>query len=217
MPTALRADLQTVWIHRGVQPFGGGNNNILIHTGQSALYEADGILEETLVHEASHTSLDDDHAAAPGWLAAQTADGAFISVYARDYPTREDVAESFLPYLALCCRPDRISQSLADTFVQTIPNRIAYFAGQSFAMHPLSQPITPTVTPTRTATATRTPTRTATATRTPTATPTHTATATATDTPTLTATATDAPTATPTATATPTIVRLWNYLPIIVQ
>jgi hypothetical protein len=137
LPTALRADMATVWIHLGTQPFGGGNNNVLIHTGQADVYAADGILEETLVHEASHTSLDAAHAASAGWLAAQTADGEFISTYARDNPTREDIAESFLPYLAVRYRSDRISPSLADTITQTIPNRIAYFDAQSLDLYPL--------------------------------------------------------------------------------
>jgi hypothetical protein len=56
LPRALRRDVKTVWIHRGDEAFGGGNNNLLIHTGSIAQgYIADGILEETLVHEASHT------------------------------------------------------------------------------------------------------------------------------------------------------------------
>ena len=138
LPTALRADVQTVWIHKGTQPFGGGNNNLLIHTGQADLYVNDGILEETFVHEAAHTSLDAAHAAASGWLAAQTADGEFISTYARDFPDREDIAESFLPFLAVRYRSDRISQSLEETILQTIPNRISYFDNQSFDMHPIS-------------------------------------------------------------------------------
>ena len=115
LPTVLRADVETVTIHKGTRPFGGGNDNLLIHTGQSARYEADGILEETLVHEASHTSLDDAHAEAAGWLDAQRADAEFISNYARDNPIREDVAESFLPYLAIRYRADRIDGELADT------------------------------------------------------------------------------------------------------
>jgi hypothetical protein len=85
IPTALHWDMATVSIHRGSEAFGGGNGNVLIHTGQAALYLADGILEETLVHEAAHTSLDDTHAEAPGWLAAQAADGVFIS---RSVPDR---------------------------------------------------------------------------------------------------------------------------------
>ena len=36
LPRALRqSDFQTVWIHKGVELFGGGNNNVLIHTGQA--------------------------------------------------------------------------------------------------------------------------------------------------------------------------------------
>jgi hypothetical protein len=143
LPTALRVDLQTVWIHQGTQLFGGGNNNLLIHIGQAAIYEASGILEETFVHESSHTSLDAAHATSLPWILAQTADGEFISTYARDNPTREDVAESFLPWLAARYRSDRIPQSLYDTFVQTIPNRFAYFDDQSFDMYPIVGPSAP--------------------------------------------------------------------------
>jgi uncharacterized protein YkwD len=138
LPRVLRTEVKTVWIHKGIQPFGGGNNNLLIHTGQAADYVANGILEETLVHEAAHTSLDATHAAAPGWLAAQIADGNFISTYARDNPTREDVAESFLPYLAVRYRSNRVSQTYLDTVSQTIPNRMTYFDKQSFNMYPIT-------------------------------------------------------------------------------
>ncbi len=137
LPTALRVDVETVWIHKGTEPFGGGNNNILIHTGQSTLYENDGILEETLVHEASHTSLDASHATSSGWIAAQKADGNFISTYARDNPQREDIAETYLLYFALRYRPDRISESLKNIIMGTIPNRIAYFDGLDLDMHPI--------------------------------------------------------------------------------
>jgi hypothetical protein len=137
LPKALRVFVQTVWIHQGVQPFGGGNNNLLIHTGQADQYVASGILEETFVHEAAHTSLDALHAGHPTWVAAQAKDPAFISTYARDNPQREDIAESFLPYLAIRYRPERISQTLADTILRTIPNRIAYFDSLGLNMLPV--------------------------------------------------------------------------------
>ena len=138
LPTALRDDVETVWIHRGTQPFGGGNNNILIHIGQAMNYINDGILEETLVHEAAHTSLDANHAASSGWLTAQTMDGEFISTYAQDNPDREDIAESFLPYLAIRYRSDRIDQSTFEIITQTIPNRIQYFDDQLFNLYPIT-------------------------------------------------------------------------------
>jgi hypothetical protein len=136
LPYVLRSQVQTVWIHQGVEPFGGGNNNLLIYTGQADLYAADGILEETLMHEASHTSLDGRHANAAGWLAAQRADPGFISTYAQENPTREDIAESFLPWFAVRYRADRISAELANTILTTMPNRMDYFDKQGFDLYP---------------------------------------------------------------------------------
>lgn len=137
LPTLLRRDVETSWIHKGVHPWGGGNRNLLIHTGQGQLYINDGIAEETLIHEASHTSLDEYHSASPAWLQAQADDPTFISTYARDNPDREDIAESFLPYVALRYRRDRISDELAATIEATIPNRIQYFDSIVQDMYPL--------------------------------------------------------------------------------
>jgi hypothetical protein len=136
LPSVERRDLKTVWIHDGVEGFGGGNNNLLIHTGQADLYDASGILEETFLHEAAHTSLDADHAASAGWLAAQAADNEFISTYARDNPTREDVAESFLPWLAVRYFPNRISAADFNAITTAIPHRLSYFDAQNFNLGP---------------------------------------------------------------------------------
>ena len=138
LTTQLRKDVETSWIHRGDEPFGGGNNNLLIHTDWSEKnYENQGILEETLVHEASHTSLDSYHAESKGWVNAQEMDCEFISNYARDYPIREDISESYLPYLAVRYRSDRITESLRKTIEEAIPNRIKYFDDQNFNMYPI--------------------------------------------------------------------------------
>lgn len=137
LPYALRVDVETMWIHQGVEPFGGGNDNLLVHTGQGALYDDQGILEETFVHEAAHTSLDASYAASAGWRAARAADPTFISTYARDFPDREDVAESFLPYLAIRYRADRISASLRETILTTIPSRIAFFDSLGLDLDPV--------------------------------------------------------------------------------
>ena len=134
----LRKDVKTVWIHRGNYPFGGGNNNLLIHTDYSELnYEEQGILEETLIHEAAHTSLDAYHAENSSWLDAQKADCGFISSYAEEHPSREDIAESFLPYFAIRYRSDRISEELKISIESTISNRIKYFDNQNFNMYPV--------------------------------------------------------------------------------
>lgn len=137
LPAGLRTRVETVWIHRGDMPFGGGNDNILIHTGKAAEYLRDGVLEEILMHEAAHTSLDPVHAAADSWLAAQAADGGFISDYARDHPQREDIAESLGPFFAVRHRPERISRDMAETIETTMPNRIEFFDRLELAMDPV--------------------------------------------------------------------------------
>ena len=143
--TSLRKDVKTVWIHRGNYPFGGGNNNLLIHTDYSELnYEEQGILEETLIHEAAHTSLDAYHAENSLWLDAQNADCSFISSYAEEHPLREDIAESFLPYFAIRYRSDRISEELKISIESTISNRIEYFDNQNFNMYPVEKRYFPT-------------------------------------------------------------------------
>ncbi len=72
-------------------------------------------------------SLDNGVLSDPEWKAAQTADGAYISTYAKSRPSQEDVAESFLAYFAARYVPSRISRSWETKIFRTIPNRIAYF------------------------------------------------------------------------------------------
>jgi len=85
------------------------------------------ILEEALIHEAAHTSLEAYHKNTRDWLAAQTNDRQFISNYARDNPDREDVAESFPMWYALRYKTSRIPENTRNTILSTIPNRIQYF------------------------------------------------------------------------------------------
>ncbi|MBP9167972.1 MAG: hypothetical protein KBG48_11310 [Kofleriaceae bacterium] len=126
LPAFAFRDLDTMWIHAGRFPFGGGNRNLLIHTAQGEEYTAGGYLEEIFVHEGTHTSIDGDHGAAARWLEAQAADGTFVSTYARDNPTREDVAETMVPYLAQRFRADRLAPGTVDTIRAAIPNRLRY-------------------------------------------------------------------------------------------
>ena len=93
------------------QVFGGNwfDQSITIHTGRGEEYISGGFLEEVLFHEAAHVSVDGLVEDTPEWRAAQDADGAFISTYARDFPNREDVAESILPYFAVRLRPGSLT------------------------------------------------------------------------------------------------------------
>jgi len=142
IPTCLRVDVDEIWINKGVQSYGGGNRSILIHTGQTEIYEQRGVLDETLVHEGSHTSLDTAHAYASGWIEAQNSDPTFISTYARDNSKREDIAESFLLWMAVRYRSEAISQQDYNLITQAIPNRLNYFDNMECDLYPfvISEP-----------------------------------------------------------------------------
>ena len=137
LPLLLLAHVDTVWIHKGDESWGGGNRNILIHADTTRDEE---FIEEALIHEGSHTSLDDAHELSAGWRAAQEADGTFISEYARDHPFGEDVAESFLAWFAVRYHPQRLDPADLFAILDTIPNRLAYFDAQGFDVSPYVAP-----------------------------------------------------------------------------
>ena len=63
-------------------------------------------MDEVFVHEAAHTSLDGRIYDTDEWYDAVTADGKFISDYAREFPEREDIAETYLVWFATRYRKD---------------------------------------------------------------------------------------------------------------
>lgn len=115
----------------------GSDGWLLIHTIRGEEYIADNILAETLIHEAVRSVFDKVHAGKAQWLQAQQQDIAFISTYAEQHHSREDLAESFLPYLAVRYKPDRLSETLHDTINTTIEHRINYFDSLDVEIYPM--------------------------------------------------------------------------------
>lgn len=137
MPYTLRNGLVDVAIHDGDAPFSGKDRNIVIHTIQGNKYINEGILAETLMHETVHAVIDKVHERNPQWLQAQNQDIAFISSYAQEHPYREDLAESFIPYLAARFKTNRISAQLAQTINKTIANRMNYLDSLGVELYPM--------------------------------------------------------------------------------
>lgn len=125
LPLFLRREIDALHIQAGKELFGGGRR-ILIHTEQGEEYSRQGILEETLGHEAAH-ALDRDWAEHPEWQAAQEKDPTFISTYALENPRREDIAESVIPYLAVRLRPERITARQKEKIEGAITARMEFF------------------------------------------------------------------------------------------
>ena len=132
LPNFLRENVFTLTIHKGNKLWGGGNR-ITIHTGSSGTTgKWKNCVEEHMVHEAGHSLV-----TASSWMIAQEADNKFISPYAKEFPYREDVAETILWWIAVRCKPDRIYKSDYKKILEGIPNRLKYFDEQNYDTYPL--------------------------------------------------------------------------------
>ena len=134
LPAFLMTGAREVEIHGGDENHGGNTHNgtFHIHSGQGETDIRNGFLEEVLIHEAAHVSLDRLHAMTPAWRAAQEADAGFVSNYARDHPDREDFAESVLPWYAVRRRSERLDAATRTAILEQIPNRLEYFDQQGW-------------------------------------------------------------------------------------
>ena len=50
LPNFLLTNVKTVWIHKGNNDWGGGNENLLIHTGSTKEFISEGIFEDCLLY-----------------------------------------------------------------------------------------------------------------------------------------------------------------------
>ncbi len=130
LPRILRSRVQHIQINPSQSTGGRGlahGSTVAIH---GPLSDNSSNWIGVLAHEAAHVSLDWMWKTTSAWKAAQRADGGYISGYAREYPNREDIAESFPAYLAYRFRPERIRRDLEAAIFEAMPNRIAFFDAQ---------------------------------------------------------------------------------------
>ena len=128
LPTSLRAGIGRFSIHGGDESFHAGTGQIVVYTEMADQRASYAHLEESLFHEAVHASWDEAHRLSPGWIAAQTADGGFLTGYGAESPDREDLAETALFAFALLHHPDRFPPADSADTQRAVPNRIAYIA-----------------------------------------------------------------------------------------
>ena len=137
LPNVLRAGVDEVWVHDGEELFGAFDGSLLIHEVQARVFEQVGAFHEALANQAVRISLYPGHAASAGWLEAQELDNGFISQIAQDDPAGEDLAESFLPYIAVVYGEGRVTAFLQATIIGQIPARLTYLDEQGFDMYPV--------------------------------------------------------------------------------
>lgn len=143
LPTVLRAGIKRFSAHGGDAGFHAGTGQIVVYLDRADQRASYAHLEESLFHESVHASWDADHRLSAGWIAAQAADGGFLTDYAAESPEREDLAETALFAFALLHHPDRLPPVDSDDTRAAVPHRIAYIASLLPKDRPLIVPIEP--------------------------------------------------------------------------
>jgi hypothetical protein len=143
LPTSLRRGIGKFSVHGGDEGFHAGTGQIVVYAGRADQRLTYDHLEESVFHEAVHASWDAEHRLAPEWVAAQQADGGFLTDYAADSPEREDLAETALFAFALLHHPDRFPPVDSADTSRAVPHRIAYIAGLLPQDAPLTFPVGP--------------------------------------------------------------------------
>jgi len=129
LPTPLRDGIDRFSVHAGRAGFHAGTGQIVVYAETTDNRLDYDHLEESLFHEAVHASWDADHRLSAGWIAAQQADGMFLTEYGQNSPEREDLAETALFAFALLHHPERFPPADTAATRNAVPHRIEYVAG----------------------------------------------------------------------------------------
>lgn len=134
MPSGFRWGLREFYVNNGNAGWSAGSQAVNINMGFTSQTH---FFEEIILHEVAHTGLDPRYRRDSNWLGAQSRDGAFISEYARDYPTREDMAESSTVWFMSRYRSGRIGRSTLNNINSQIPARLSFFDSLRIDMFPV--------------------------------------------------------------------------------
>jgi hypothetical protein len=128
----LISGIRSVFIHPGDATFTSPSNGIVAHTGRAEKeFIPMGVLEEVMVHEAVHASIDRFYRGTREWHQVQKSDVVFVSQYARDFAGGEDLAESYGAYL-IVKKASRNDATTVQRIRNGLPSRIRFFEERGF-------------------------------------------------------------------------------------
>ena len=89
----MRKELTSIFVHDGNPEYGivSGYNILVIHNGKATEYMSDGFFDESLLQNFVHVGLD-ANVDTDEWDSAVALDDIYVSDYARDNPSTEDVS-----------------------------------------------------------------------------------------------------------------------------
>lgn len=121
----FRFGIRQFAIHDGSPTFSAGAGKIFVYAGKTTQRIRENHLEESLLHESIHASLDRTYARSDLWIEAQKSGGRFLTRYAKSRPEREDMAETALFAYGLIRHPGRIPPVDSRNIQSAVPARIA--------------------------------------------------------------------------------------------
>jgi hypothetical protein len=125
LPLEFRFGIRQFAIHDGTPTFSAGAGKIFVYSAMTTQRIGENHLEESLLHESIHASLDRTFARADVWKEAQQSDGRFLTRYAKSRPEGEDLAETALFAYGLIRHPGRIPPVDSRDILSAVPARIA--------------------------------------------------------------------------------------------
>jgi hypothetical protein len=131
LPPVMRGKLAHVVVHKGdATAFGEAEGNFfVVYSENMETRVRDHDLEETVFHESVHATLEMTYRKNRDWLAAQKADTGFITKYAADNPSLEDLPEAALFVYTMLENPGRLPAEVEAWVKRHMPNRLAFFRG----------------------------------------------------------------------------------------
>jgi len=142
-PQFLRVGARVVQIMDGEGSFSANTDGILhIYYDEFVEEQKSGYVEEILLHELAHTSLDLEYYGWVNWEDAAAADAGYVSYYAEEDPEAEDVSESITNWIGVALRT--LSEDNYKCTIQQIPNRLQLLDDQNFNLYPWNNGINPT-------------------------------------------------------------------------
>lgn len=129
LPEFIRNIISHVVLHKGNEgAFAESEGHFFVlYSDNMDVRISNNDLEETVFHESIHAALDFEYLQSSQWWQAQQNDDAFITQYAKDNPSKEDMAESALFAYTMIKYSDRLSSEIQNWVNTNIPNRYAFF------------------------------------------------------------------------------------------
>ncbi len=127
LPLLFRHGIRQLGIHDGRPTYSAGAGKIFVYAERTTLRISQNHLEESMMHEAAHVSLDPLYARSNAWVGAQQSDNRFLTRYGQDYPAGEDMAETALFAYGMIRHPGRIPPVDSRDILLAVPARIAFF------------------------------------------------------------------------------------------